>query len=285
MNWSLIACVATLNSFFASVWSWSEKSNKFWFAGLKTNRWNLCFTVAIDWGLTLFPRNTVTVSAKLFLLGLLIFLNVWYLSPRMREWKWCISFSSVSRMSNFRLVWTRSSNSSNSSDFPSKIGIVVMRDLGNFNILLRLVLNMAEILLLSNSWGANKIWSASIVAGVVSLRNYDWLVERACFDFVKRSQESKTECFLELLSPCERSRPGPSQLDCCHNKQRTPLQDGDHSGNNPRLVLGFRHQRSGMFPERFRRTPVSVVSRDIRLTWTEHPRCGTLSCWIPGIVT
>ena len=38
---------------------------------------------------------------------------------------------------------------------------------------------------------------------------------------------------------CERSRPGMSQLDCWNNKQRTPLQDGDHSGNDPRLVPGF----------------------------------------------
>ena len=84
---------------------------------------------------------------------------------------------------------------------------------------------------------------------------------------------------------CEKSHPGLNQLDCWHDRQRTPLQDGDHSGNGPRLVPGFLSQCTGMFPERFRRMSVPVGSREICLTWTEHPRCGTLSCWIPGIVS
>ena len=46
---------------------------------------------------------------------------------------------------------------------------------------------------------------------------------------------------------------GLSQLDCRHDRQRTPLQDEDHSGNDPRLVPGFLRQCSGMFPEWFRR--------------------------------
>ena len=77
---------------------------------------------------------------------------------------------------------------------------------------------------------------------------------------------------------CERSRPGLSQLGCWHDRRRTPLQDGDHSGNDPRLVPGFLRQRSGRFLERFRRMSVSVGSREIRLTWAEHPRCWTLYC-------
>ena len=39
----------------------------------------------------------------------------------------------------------------------------------------------AELLLFTNCWRANKIWSASIVAGVFSLRNCCWLVERFFF--------------------------------------------------------------------------------------------------------
>ena len=78
------------------------------------------------------------------------------------------------------------------------------------------------------------------------------------------------------IQHCERSRPGLRKLGCWHDRQRTPLQDGDHSGNDARLVPGFLRQRSGMFPERFRRMSVPVSSREIRLTGTEHPRCGTL---------
>ena len=80
------------------------------------------------------------------------------------------------------------------------------------------------------------------------------------------------------VSYCKRSRPGLSQLDCEHDRQRIPLQDGDRSGNDPRLVPGFLRRRSGMFPERFRRMSVSMGSREIHLIWTVHPRCGTLSC-------
>ena len=66
----------------------------------------------------------------------------------------------------------------------------------------------------------------------------------------------------------ERSHPGLSELGCWHDSQRTPLQDGDHSGNDPCSVPGFLRQRSGMFLERFRRMLASVGSRGIRLTWT-----------------
>ena len=84
---------------------------------------------------------------------------------------------------------------------------------------------------------------------------------------------------------CKRSRLGLSQLGCWRDRHRTPFQDGDHSGNDPRLVLGFLRRHSGLFPERFQRMSVSVGSREIRLIWTEHPRCGTMSSWIPGIVS
>ena len=77
---------------------------------------------------------------------------------------------------------------------------------------------------------------------------------------------------------CEKSRPGLSQLNCWHDRQRIPFQDGDHFGNDPRLVPGFLCQSSGMFPECFRRMSVFVGSEETRLTWTVHPKCGTLSC-------
>ena len=39
---------ATPKASFANFWSSFKKSNNFWFAGLKTSRSNLWFTVAID---------------------------------------------------------------------------------------------------------------------------------------------------------------------------------------------------------------------------------------------
>ena len=87
-----------------------------------------------------------------------------------------------------------------------------------------------------------------------------------------------------LHGNCERSRPGLSPLGCRHDKHRTPLQDGDRSGCDPSLDPGFLRQRSGIFPEGLRRLSVPVGSWEIRPNWTEHPRCGTLSCWTSGTV-
>ena len=64
-----------------------QKSINFWFTGLNTSCWNLCFAVAIDWGFTYFLRNTVRISARFSRFGLLMFLNVCSAPPRMREWK------------------------------------------------------------------------------------------------------------------------------------------------------------------------------------------------------
>ena len=83
---------------------------------------------------------------------------------------------------------------------------------------------------------------------------------------------------------CERSRPSLSQLVCWHDRQRIPLQNVAHSGNDPCLVPGFLRQHSVIFPERFRRMPVPVGSREFRPIFTEHPRCRTLSCWVAGTV-
>ena len=46
-----------------------------------------------------------------------------------------------------------------------------------------LLLKLPEFLFVANCWRANKIWSASTVAEVISLRNCGWLVERAFFCF------------------------------------------------------------------------------------------------------
>ena len=180
----MIAWAATPNASFASFWSSSRKSINFWFAGLKASRWNSCFAVAIDWSFTYFLRNTVKICATFSLIGLVMFLKVCSASPCMREWKYFIWSSSVSWLFIFKRVWSRSSINLNFFDFASKVGIVVVRDLGDFEILLMLLLlKLAEILFVAICWRANRNCSASIAAGVFSMGNCDWLVERAflCF--------------------------------------------------------------------------------------------------------
>ena len=87
LNCSIIARATTPNASIENFWSPSKKLIKFWFAGLNTSCWNLCFPVAIDWGFTYFLRNTVKNSTRFSPFHLLMFLNIRSASPRMREWK------------------------------------------------------------------------------------------------------------------------------------------------------------------------------------------------------
>ena len=64
------------------------------------------------------------------------------------------------------------------------------------------------------------------------------------FELRKRISQSYTNC--------ERSHPGLNQLKCWPDEQRFPLQDRDHSRNNPRWAPGFMSCWPGMFPQRFR---------------------------------
>ena len=52
-----------------------------------------------------------------------------------------------------------------------------MRDLGYFDILLLLLLELAKLLLLANCRRANKIWSASIVAGAQGCSHCEIVVD------------------------------------------------------------------------------------------------------------
>ena len=61
---------------------------------------------------------------------------------------------------------------------------------------------------------------------------------------------------------CEETRLCLSQLNDGIDRQRVPLQDEDHHGNDPHLVPGFPRLCSGMFPERFRSASVSIFKRN-----------------------
>ena len=165
----------------------------------------------------------------------------------------------------FKFVWNRSSNSSNFSDFPSRVGNVVERDLRNFEILIMLLLKLAELLLVANCWRANKISSASIVAGVFSLPNCGLLVERAFFCFPDEVPGSSRESLLELLSPFDGSLPALDRLDYQCERQRTPLRDRDRLGNDPQWVPSFPICCSWMFPEQLRNKSELVGSDKIQV--------------------
>ena len=115
----------------------------------------------------------------------------------------------------FKLVWKSSSNSSKFSDFPSKVGIFVLRDLGSFGNLMLLLLKLTALVLLDKCcWRANKNWLPSIVTGLFSLRKCGWLGERTFFCLPEEAPREQFEIFLEFLSPFERSLPRVSELKC-----------------------------------------------------------------------
>ena len=107
------------------------------------------------------------------------------------------------------------------------MGIVLLRDLSNFKILLMLLLKSTEKLFVANCWGANSIWSASLVAGVFSQRNCGWLVESAFFCNPDEVPGSSRGSFLQLLSPCDESLPALKHLDYQTDRYRTQLWDRD----------------------------------------------------------
>ena len=153
MNCSMIAWAATPSASFASFWSSSKKSINFWFAGLKTSRWNLCFAVAIDWGFTYFLRNTVRISPNFSLKSPWGWCCLWMFVEHHHAWEnesssFCFLLSVGCGISN--LFGTDIHNSSNFSDFQSKVGIVVGKDLDNFESLFMLLLKLCELLFMAN---------------------------------------------------------------------------------------------------------------------------------------
>ena len=87
MNCSMIAWAITLIASLTNFWSSSKHSINFRFAGLKTRCGNLCFAVTVGWHFRYFLQNTVRISPNFSLLGLVMFLKVSSVSPRLREWK------------------------------------------------------------------------------------------------------------------------------------------------------------------------------------------------------
>ena len=92
----------------------------------------------------------------------------------------------------YKIGWNKPSNSWIFCDVQSKVGIGVVRYFGSFEVMMMLLVELAELLLVANCWWVNKIWSASIVAGVFSLQNYGSFVGLAffcCLEEVRRDQK------------------------------------------------------------------------------------------------
>ena len=86
------------------------------------------------------------------------------------------------------------------------------------------------------------------------------------------------------LGYCKEPRFGLNQLSYETDRLRIPLQDENLSEDELHMIPGFLRLGSGCSAERFRNVSLHVSSIEIRLLWTEPPKCGTLSCWILGTV-
>ena len=213
------------------------------------------------------PNIVILHSSNSFNVGFFIIHLPWSSSGPV-SWFWIL-----------RLVWKKSSNSSNFSDFPSNVGIVVVSDFGNLEILLILLLKFAELFLFANCWRANTFWSPSIVARVFSLRNCGWLVERSFFCFPEDVLEEHKWLPRELLSPCRGHLLGQSFASS--GCGRCLLQDENHSGRRPHSFPGLCQMRSGTFPERFRSSPELADSWGSRQDVITRLICGFWTYWTP----
>ena len=86
------------------------------------------------------------------------------------------------------------------------------------------------------------------------------------------AQKCKKNMFYNLFTQhsnmtygmCERSLPRLNQLRYLCDRQRSPLRDRDHSGNDPQWVPGFLSRFSGMSPQRLRSKFEVAGSEEIR---------------------
>ena len=99
--------------------------------------------------------KTAKNSPRFSWVGPLVLLSDCSSSLFMRERKQLVLSTSVNWMQILRFVWKRSSNSSNFSDFPSHVGIVVVTDFGHLETLLMLLRKFAELLMFANCWRSN----------------------------------------------------------------------------------------------------------------------------------
>ena len=108
-----------------------------------------------------------------------------------------------------------------------------------------------------------------------------WMVR--CLPNIKTRHSTITSLWIFFMTLCRKSLLGWILVRT--GSERHPLQDEDHSGNDPHLFPGFFYLNSGMSPERVRSEPGLVCSEEIRLVSTGRPKFDSLSYWTTGTVS
>ena len=143
------------------------------------------------------------------------------------------------------------------------------------------IVKLAELLLLANCWTDNKIGSASNVAGVFSLRNCQWFLERALF--VSRKSPKAVIGNL-LLKSCHRV----TSLSWVWvmwivepTKRELNIRVGIALGRIPSWLLVIYIVFQGYSQHSSWELFVSVDSTETRLNYADKSEYVTLLCWPP----
>ena len=251
-----------------------ETPTTFWFNKLKTRCCNLGFAVAIDGGWTYLLWKNAEIYPKLSCVGLVMFLKVCNASPLKREWHQLSLSSSVSWLWILRFVWETSSNSSIFSAFPANLGVILLSDFVSLKTLLVLLLKLAGLMIIDKNWRANNLvpFNCRMCVFPMDLR----FTRRACFLLLvwRRFRGAVRNHFFNSC-PCGKSRSGWNLVRT--GTERQPLQDDDHSGNDPDLYACSLYLNSRMSPTRIRSEIELAGSDESHWTRKKCLKCNLLS--------
>ena len=243
MNCSMMTWAAIPNASSASFWSSSRKSTNFCFAGLKTNFWNLCFAVAIDWGFTYFLRKTARVSPKVSRVRLLLFWKVCSASPSWENgnsWFCHLQSADYGFWGSFGKDFQATQTSQICRQALTSLWWAV---LAIWKFCWCYYESLQNWCCFPTNEVPKKIWSASIAAGVFSLRISGWLLEWFIFCLPDNllGEQYVTSSWTPVTLSCHLLGQSFASSVCV----RCLLQDEGHSGSRPYSFLGLCQMRSG----------------------------------------
>ena len=163
-----------------------------------------------------------------------------------------------------------------------------MKDFRNFEILLILLLKLAELPLVANCWTPTKSGLLLLSQGCSHCEIVADLWSAPSFAFLTKSQGSNREFLHELLSPCDLSPPALNHLSYYCDRQRTPGRDLGRLVNDTQWVPGFLSCCSWMFPEQLRNKFELVSSEKKSSNLDKAPKMwnsARLNSWESFLVT
>ena len=276
---------------FHYIWSSSRKSINFWFAALKTSRWNFVFCCSHWLGFHVLPTEHSQSFSQTLSVGIRdVFEGLYCITTHERVeivdfvffCQLVVNFQTFLEQifKQLEFLWFSFKGghcrSKGFRQFRDSVDVVVVI---GWNTVRRQLLK-----------GQQNPVCFNCRRGVLTAKL--WLTCGA--RFLRKSQVSCMESLPEilslcegdwefhldlLLSPCEDTLPPLSYIYYQSDEERISLRDRDRLGNDPHWAPSFLGCCSGMFPERLRNRSELVVSEEIRRVLTKHAIYETLSDW------